>query len=76
MAGKGEGPIQIPFGTSWRASRRGDGFVLEARRGDADTWESEGWFVTRREVKRAARDLERRHPDAEIRIRRAPQPAS
>ena len=74
MPGRGEGPFQVPFGTSWRASRRDAGFVLELRRGDVQGWDSEGWFSSRREVKRAARDLTRRHPEAEIRIRRAPRP--
>jgi hypothetical protein len=76
MPGKGEGPFQIPFGSAWRASRRGTAFFLEMRRGDAGAWGSEGWFASRREAKRAARDLARRHPDAEFRIRETTRPTA
>jgi hypothetical protein len=62
LPGKGEGPFQIPFGYAWQASRAGVVFILERQRSASAGWESEGWFYSRREAKRAMRDLVRSHP--------------
>ncbi len=76
MPGKGEGPFQFPFGSAWRASRAGMVFTLERLRGASGTWESEGWFNSRREATRAMRDLARRHPEERLRIRMSERPTA
>ncbi len=76
MPGKGEGPFQFPFSSAWRASRAGMAFTLERQRGASTVWESDGWFDSRGEAKRAMRDLARRHPEDRFRIRMAERPTA
>ncbi|MGZ4131867.1 MAG: hypothetical protein ACXVWF_02370 [Actinomycetota bacterium] len=75
LSPSGAGPRGWPFLNAWRSSRRDEVFVLERRRLDTDHWDSEGWFRSRKEATRAARDLARQHPAEEFRIRFAHPPA-
>lgn len=74
MPGKGEGAFQFPFGSAWRASRAGMVFTLERQRSASATWESGGWFDSRREAERTMRDLARLHPEERFRIRMSERP--
>jgi hypothetical protein len=73
--GGGEGPLKLPFGFRRRAPRGdGEGFLLERRRKGFDTWESEGWFSSRFEARRVARERARDDLGVQFRIRAAPCP--
>ena len=75
----GKGPGASPFGFSlnamWLPSRRRKVvFVLE-QRVDSAAWDAEGTFHSPRKAKRALRDLARRYPAAEFRVRTVPRPS-
>ena len=73
----GEGPLKLPFGFRRRAPRGvGEGFSLERRRKGTDTWGSAGWFSSRFEAKRVARERARDDLGAQFRIRATPSPES
>jgi hypothetical protein len=67
-----EGPLKLPFVFRRKAPPGGDGFVLERRRKGSDDWDVQGWFASRGEAKRAARDLARHDLGLQCRIRPAP----
>ena len=67
-------PRRWPFFNAWRSTSNDEVFFVERRRSDVDQWDPEGWFRSQREAQRAARDLAKREPTREFRVRAGLRP--
>ena len=80
LTGHDQGPGASPFGLGffnamWLPSRRRKVVFVLKRRVDAAAWDGEGTFHSPRKAERALRDLARRCPAAEFRVRTVPRPS-